>query len=425
MKHKKLFITLTAVFSVFISLCIFITIWFWGDSYNGNAEFDGFGDFRKEFKIPGVEDGACPQGMGNYKATYTVKDENGNPKLDAEGKEITDTQEYFFISAYFNGAPSRIYVVGETTGLVGYVTLKNTDGSDFYFHSGGVATNGYTLWVVSDETVYVAKNKMQPKDNIAYDIIKAAENNGELKFTATFAANCRASFCYFYNADGDSTNSSYYEDRFYIGEFYRGGNYETDKKHRLTTKSGDKNTAFVYEYRISVSNDDYGLETLSSTDVSPQTRVPRIQNIYSITDEIQGFARTKSGLVLSQSYGLKNSVLYYYDWDAITKTENRTRYVDLKYTNEEGKEISYGGFEYADAVMNNAGGAPYKDTSLYVYYIDNEKMLNKYSIPSMSEGLCLKGNRVYVLFESAAKKYRPFVRQELKNVYSFIPRTKS
>ena len=49
-------------------------------------------------------------------------------------------------------------------------------------------------------------------------------------------------------------------------------------------------------------------------------------------------------------------------------------------------------------------------------------MLNDYSIPSMSEGLCTLEGRVYVLFESGAKKYSPFVRQVLKNVYSFIPR---
>ena len=42
----------------------------------------------------------------------------------------------------------------------------------------------------------------------------------------------------------------------------------------------------------------------------------------------------------------------------------------------------------------------------------------------MSEGLCVKNERVYVLFESGAKKYRAFVRQKLENVYSFIPRNK-
>ncbi len=43
----------------------------------------------------------------------------------------------------------------------------------------------------------------------------------------------------------------------------------------------------------------------------------------------------------------------------------------------------------------------------------------------MSEGLCVIDDRVCVLFESGAKKYRRFVRQILDEIYSFIPRSKS
>ncbi|MDE6585257.1 MAG: hypothetical protein K2K80_01070 [Clostridia bacterium] len=420
MKHKKLFITLTVVLSVLITLGIFLTIWFWGDSYKGGNDYEGFDNFRKEVKIPGLADGACPQGIANLKAKYTVKDAEGKPVLGEDGKERYAEQQYFFISAYFKNAPSRIYVTGEETGYVGYVTLRNTDGSIYKGHCGGIATNGYTLWVVSDDTVYVARGEKKADDNIAYDLIKAAESNGEIKFTASFAANCNASFCYFYNADGDWTNSTYASDRFYVGEFYRDGNYPTAERHHITTKNGDKNTAFVYEYQISTST-DYGLIALDN-DINVDKKVPKIQAIYSITDEIQGFARIDGGLVLSQSYGLKNSVLYYHSWSKITESANRVQYKDLKYINEKGEEKTYGGFEYADVKFNS--GAQYKDTNVYVYYVDGGTLANKYSIPSMSEGLCVSGKRVYVLFESGAKKYSTFVRQVLDSVYSFIPRTK-
>lgn len=422
MKRKKLFITLTVIFSVLITLGIFLTIWFWGDSYRGGSDYGGFEDFSREIKIEGLADGACPQGIANVKASYVIKDGEGNPVLDDDGKEQTAEQEYFFVSAYFKSAPSRIYVTGETTGYIGYVTLKNTDGSDYKGHCGGVATNGYTLWVVSDDTVFVAKNGSSKTDNIIYDLIEQAEKNGEIAFTSSFAANCRASFCYFYNADGDWTNSSYYNDRLYVGEFYRDGNYPTAERHHVTTKNGgENNTAFVYEYSISNNSDnEYGLECLSASDVN--NPVPKIKNIYSITGEIQGFARTENGLVLSQSYGLKNSQLYYYGWSGITSTSNRTYYKNLTYLNDDGEEKNYGGFPYEG--VNYLSGAPYKDGNVYVYFVDGTVLENRYSIPCMSEGLCVSGRRVYVLFESGAKKYRPFVRQVLENVYSFIPRTR-
>ena len=62
MKHKKLFTAVTAVVSVLIALSIFLMLWFWGDAYKGGPNSEGFEDFRREFEIPGLSDGACPQG---------------------------------------------------------------------------------------------------------------------------------------------------------------------------------------------------------------------------------------------------------------------------------------------------------------------------------------------------------------------------
>lgn len=441
MKHKKLFITFTAVFSVILMIAVFLVIWFWGDSYKSGAKFDGFEDFRAEAEIPGLKDGACPQGLGTYRASYALKDENGNPVLDAAGKEKTDKQDYFFISAYFDDAPSRIYVVGKKTGYVGYVTLKNEDGSYHTGHVGGVATNGYTLWVVSGKNVYVAKEKNSTGlKNVATKIIEDAAKNGELQFTSSFNANLNAAFCYYYDYDGDPSNVSTSYDKLYVGEFYRKKNYKTDAKHHIKTPNGEMNRAFVYEYNISTaSSNKYGLTTLSAENLPEENKVPRVQNIYSITDEIQGFARLrgaeadKGGLVLSQSYGLKNSHLLYYGWEDLKNADNRKSYKDLIVSDENGEpilnedeqQITYGGFVYEG--ITTKSGAQYKDTSssLYVYFVDGKSKRNDYSIPAMSEGLCVIDDRVCVLFESGAKKYRRFVRQILDEIYSFIPRSKS
>lgn len=402
---KRVITSLAAVFSAIIALTVFIMIWFFGDKY------EDFGAFRKEFSIPGLNDGAVPQGLGNCLQQYETED----------GKK--DTQQYFFISAYMSDkSPSRIYVTAEKTGYIGYVTLQNEDGTDYKGHCGGVAINGSTLWVTSGSTVFVAKRSSSSYTNIAQEIIKKAgeTENKTVKFTAKFNANCNASFCYYYKntPTSDIASSS---DRLYVGEFYRQGNYETDKSHRTETPKGYQNTAFVYEYNVTTSSsNNYGLTLLSDDKLNDEDKVPQIRNVYSIPEKIQGFARTKDKLVLSQSYGLKNSHILVYDWKNVTSTSSNNR--------KDFKTLTGKNFKY-EGVKTKNGEDFYYSSALYVYFADNNddtKLINDYSIPSMSEGLCRVGDdRVYVLFESGSKFiYKTTVRQVLDSVYSVIPRKK-
>ncbi len=404
MKHKKLLIAATAIFTVIVALAVFLLIWFWGDEYSD------FGEFSPRVKIPGLGEGAVPQGIASYSTTYVLTD--GDEKTSG-------TQDYYFISAYMKSGPSRIYVTGEKTGYVGYVTMVTEDGDDFYGHSGGIATNGENLWISSDGMVYVAKQSSTAYTNIAEEVIQKAIDNSGLKssdpefetiaFTASFNANCGADFLFYY----DTTST----DKLYVGEFYRSGNYETDKRHRVTTPAGDYNTAFVYEYSAyNLSSYIYGLGTLSgSSSVGGGTAavdVPKIQKIYSITGKIQGLAITTDGaLVLSQSYGLANSHLLYYDWSQVTSTSK-------SYKNVVGYNFNYEG-------VKTVNGVPFT-ANPNIYFVDSSALLRDYSLPSMSEGLCVTSDsKINVLFESGCYKYRMFVRQITDSIYSFIPKKQS
>lgn len=423
MKRKKLFITLIALFSFAVCLGTFLIIWFWGDQY------DDFKDFVEAAPVPGLDEGAVPQGLCNY--TTHIYDETGAKK--------DELQEYYFISAYMKKGPSRIYVTGSKTGYVGYVTLQNPDGSDFTGHCGGIATSSCmdytsgTLWIASEGKVYCAKKNSDSYTNVAEELIGRAglyaspDENGQpqnvIKFKSSFEANCNADFCFYFDYDGDPTTYSSASDKLYVGEFYRPKSSETDARHRVTTKNGSENKAFVYEYTIDGSNLTYGLRTISADNVSGEMRVPKIQYVYSIPEKIQGFARipdesskssTKGKLVLSQSWGLSNSTLYYFDWEKI-RTNNSASYGSLV-KNPDG---SAAGLEYKGVFTQN--GAKYYENPT-VYFVDESSLEREYSIPSMSEGLCANGNKVFVLFESASYKYRTFVRQQLDNLYYFIPR---
>lgn len=393
MKHTKLFISLTAVFSVLIFIAVFLTVWFAGDRYPDFKD-----NFRKEFSIPGLKDGAVPQGMGVYQG---------------------ESQSYFFITAYMTDkSPSRIYVTS-ADGYLGYVTMKNPDSdTDYYGHCGGIATNGHALWVTSESTVFVAKAS-EGYSKIGDEIVEKAREGGKsVQFTCSFKANCGADFCYYYD-NPNSASVGY--DKLYVGEFYRKSKWETDGSHHLTTLNGYKNTALMYEYNIDTGS-AYGLQTLNNTDIAAENRVPKIQKIYSIPEKIQGVAfsgRTGNSnngtLLLSQSYGLANSSIICFDWNKVNADENSRKFTDVA-----GKNFAY------DGVVTTAGNN-YTDKDLKVYYADmNDKQMltNVYDIPSMSEGMCTLNNRVYVLFECAGKKYKLYTREKLKNVYSVLPYSK-
>lgn len=438
MKHKKLFIAFVAVFSVLVCLGTFILVWFWGDVY---PDFD---DFKESAAIPGLNEGAVPQGLANYTTNVYAPD----------GAATDEKQDYLFISAYMKEGPSRIYVTGVKTGYVGYVTMEcynpgdadaNSEGYvPYYGHAGGIATsckqserNG-TLWMVSDGKVWCFKGASEGYTNPAEELIAKAKLYGQpdengaaqnvIRFKTSFEANCRASFCFFYE-DGSSSVSN---DKLYVGEFYRAGdkNYSTDADHHLTTKQGTQNHAFMYEYTLNTDTSNaYGLSLISASTVAEENRVPKVQAVYSIPDKIQGGSRvpladstsTYSGaLVLAESYGLANSRIYYYDFAKIHDTSNRDYYSDVvKFTdaegNKRGKNFIYKG------VKKTLSGQEY-DENPPIYYIDASLLEREYSVPSMAEGMCVINRNVYVLFESGSYKYRMFVRREIKNIFRFIPR---
>ena len=428
MKHKKGLIVFTALFSVVVVLSIFLMMWFWGDSYE---DFDS--SFREEVDIPGLADGACPQGLAT--ANHKLYNKSGEVEyvLDADGNPTKNAikQEYYFISAYFKDKPSRIYITGRTSGYLGYVSLYY-DGKPYYGHVGGVATNGTVFWIGSESTVFCIKRTVSDFDNAVDEIIQLGIKNSVLELkgetTTSFEVNGSASFISYYKTSSSASTTT---ERLYVGEFYRAGNYETPKNHHVTLPDGSVNRAFMYEYNIS-SSTEYGLTVISSND-KINKQVPKVQKIYSIPERIQGVARVSGSndgtsgdtLILSQSYGLVNSEIMLYNFKTIETSGNYVSY----------STIDEKGFEYPDVTYGNV--RPYYDTSVSVYYVyGNSRSKTKdssgntiypsfvrsYSLPSMSEGLAVSSDdRVNILFESSAKKYKAFVRQPLDKVYSFRP----
>lgn len=168
-------------------------------------------------------------------------------------------------------------------------------------------------------------------------------------------------------ADFESIAYCYYwNGLLFAGEFYRSGNYETDQSHHIAVADGETNYGIVYVYRADESAAD-GVES-----TTPEYAI-------SVRGQVQGIAVWEDGIALSTSYGLPDSRLWFYK-------------------NLLGGE-SQGTFN----------GAP-------LYILGSANQTAVVDTPCMSEEIFEKDGALYVLYESACKKYKYFVRRQIDHV---------
>jgi len=274
--------------------------------------------------------------------------------------QIQDTNNYIISGYMDNGEPSRFYIInGETKEVERYFTLTIND-KDYCEHAGGVLSMGQTLWTVSSnaEGGFIYRFSLPS--------IKTVENGAKVEIIDYFKVDNNADFIF--GHDGIV----------WVGEFYRENSYNTVDRHHIKTRSGEINNAVVYGYQVDESK-AYGLSKNSNGKIMPVKAL-------SIRAQGQGMAVTNSGeFVLSTSYSLPDSQIYYYK----------------NVLEEEAHSTISIGF-----------------TKVPLWFLDDEALIAKKSIPCMSEEIVINNDRVYILFESKAKKYRMFTRNRIDSVYS-------
>lgn len=253
-KGKK--IAWISVGAAVLALAIFLLIWYFGASFPAFEKMS-----KKEFSIPGLKDGVCPQGL-------CALPEN------EQGYE-------FAMSGYCGEKASRVYLIGGGE-KERYITLTK-DGKADNSHFGGVT--------VSEEYLYVASGR-----EIACVPLESAlaAEQGEGVAAEYFDVGLQAAFC------------QYYEGELYVGEFYRAGNYETPKEHHLEVAGGEINHAFVYAFASAEGAVGEGEEIGCGIDFTSPVKV------LSVCDQVQGIAVFEGGIALSCSYGLPASKLRVY-----------------------------------------------------------------------------------------------------------------
>lgn len=171
--------------------------------------------------------------------------------------------------------------------------------------------------------------------------------------------------------DLDGATLFIYENYLFVTEFYYPEDYETDLSHYVETSNG-MNKALAFGYEIDESN----ISGLKSD-------IPKIA--ISIPDKVQGIMIKEDYIYFSTSYGRIND-------SYIRKYKNTLSDVATKL------------YEY-------------NGLKLPLYIIDEKDLIGKMLAPSMSEGICLVNDKMLILFESGAKKYRLTTKCEVYKIW--------
>jgi hypothetical protein len=272
--------------------------------------------------------------------------------LVPQGYAYVPEQELYLQCGYMADgvSASRIYVTNaKDTEDTRFVELYTMDGQPYTGHTGGITEAGGFVWLANDG---------EGEDNcvwvIALDEILSPENNGRITLVTRFQSETRAACCF---AD---------DQYLWVGEFNDGEKYVTDSSHKFAVNGGE-NFALVCAYPLDTSS-VYGVAFTEADGQAVFTPALAL----SVTNLVQGFTRTPEGFALSTSYGLGISHIYFH------------------------KDVTKG--EADSSIAINGADVP-------VYFLDSESLTDDLSLPPMSEEIFVKDGRLYVLLESACKKY--------------------
>lgn len=286
--------------------------------------------------------------LKSYKSSHTVPGllEGVIP----QGVCYDETTGYLLITGYYEDSkyPSVLMVLDEKNGkLLNYYSLKKINGEDYYGHAGGIASSQNTIYIVSEGECYTF-----PADTLLNEV-----KQSYIQFQSNFKLNTKGSFaCY-------SNNT------LWIGDFIQSDDKERKAVKDITTlESGETFYAYCEGYKLVDGLPDVNKINKDSTGYIPDYYM-------AIPEQVQGMAFTKTGKILfSTSYGRKNnSKIYVFD-DIISKEATETKIVN-------GEQVDF-------------------------YSCKSSLLLSEIIAPPMAEGMANTPDKIYIMFESGAEKYR-------------------
>ena len=297
---------------------------------------DFYSNSDQKFKTPGTNDNLVQQGF-----VYVDYLNDGNSEND-----------FYLVAGYMSDdSASMVYVLDADGNVTNKVSLKNADGSDYLGHTGGIECH--------DNYVYITDGGKDVNYDGGLDVFPLDQilNETEVQTIGRIKTYNNPAFCHIY------------KNYMLVGEYYKETDYETLASHRFTTPSNDENTALIMVFEI----DENGKFDVSDKPVAGISTTNAVQGLTTIKDD---------RIVLSTSWGLSTSHIYFYDMDKIN-TENI-----------EVKEIT-----------GNDASSTEDDLSLPIYHLDSDSLAETIEAPPMAEEMVYLNDELYILNESACNKY--------------------
>ncbi|MDD9270766.1 lamin tail domain-containing protein [Paenibacillus sp. GCM10023248] len=286
--------------------------------------------------IPGLVQGHVPQGMSYY----------------ADGQ-----REWILMAAYhFSGDPSTLAIVNAKTGLLEkYVHLKDTDGSIYIGHAGGVAVSKENVWLSSGKKMY----------RMPIQTLIDAPNEGFAQFADSFGVVTNASF------------AAYADGMLWVGEYSNPPSYTTSPSHQMVNRDGETHLSWIAAYPLD-ENDRLPASTPSFREENMDKYVP--EYILSIGDKIQGVAFNKGEVLLTYNYGRPYNSILRFRMPKVADAATRSA------------DTSIGG------------------VTVPVWLLDSKNKLGSINVPTGAENMFIRkeagDDHLYVNFESGANHMR-------------------
>lgn len=277
-----------------------------------------------------------------------------------QGLAYFQENEWLLISSYmFDERPANLAIVSmEDKKHIKTLWLFNSDKTPHKGHVGGLAVSGKHLWIASGSGVY----------SIPLRRLSLLKHNSIMPMEEFTTTNVKASF------------ASYSDGVLWIGEFTsRDGTYSSPLSHHYQTTEGFINHGWICGYKL-----DEHTDLIRPEKIIENTAYPDL--ILSIPDEVQGMAFSGDKIILSKSYGRNNDSRIVIHKNPLTYRAHDT--------------IQSGG-----------------DVPIPLWILGSENLIREIPAPPMTEGICLYGDFIAVLYESGSDKYRRTSRDQQDSIH--------